>query len=174
MGKTGTGAKAGALAGIIYGIFSGIFSFITLTLYKADIMKVLAIEAAKDYSLTGVHVTAASLYSAAVSIDVVLVIIGGLIAGVILGIIFAYVHGKLPGRNMIIKGEIFGLILWLIFDVLIGALNISTYGVLYYATGMGLGIISLLVFGYLLGTLYNKWGDQDVPMTDEQFNAGKQ
>ena len=60
MGKTGTGAKAGALAGIVYGIFSGIFSFITLTIYKADVMKVLAIEAAKESALTGVHVTAAS------------------------------------------------------------------------------------------------------------------
>lgn len=174
MGKTGAGAKAGALAGIIYGIFSGIFAFITLTIYKADVMKVLAIDAAKESALTGVHVTAASLYSTAVSIAIVLDIIGGLIVGVILGIIFAYVHGKLPGKNMIIKGEIFGLILWLIFDVIIGAMDISTYGVLYYATGMGLGIISLLIFGYLLGTLYSKWGEQDVPITDEQFNAGKQ
>lgn len=174
MGKVGTGAKAGLVAGLVYGIFSGIFGYATLTIYKADVMKFLAKEAATESSLNpSIHITAAELYSLEVDGVVAEAIIGGLIAGLILGIIFAYVHGKLPGKNMIIKGEMFGLILWVLFDVLLGSLDISSYGLLYYLTSIGLDIIALLIFGYLLGTLYNKWSENEAPLTDEQFNAGK-
>lgn len=172
MGKAGTGAKAGAVAGIIYGIIDGVFALLLLIVFKSDVMAFLAKEAATESSALGIKITAAQLYSSELEIAPIEGIIGGLIIGVILGIIFAYAHNKIPGKNMIVKGEIFGVILWVIFDVLLGALDISTYGLNYYSTSIALDVIALLVFGFMLGTLYNKWKANDEPMTDEQFAGG--
>jgi len=173
MGKVGLGAKAGIVAGLVYGIIDGIFGYILFVILKTDIMKGMSKLSAQEYKLFKVHVTAAQLYSSTLAsepYEIALLAIGGLIVGLILGIIFAYVHNKIPGKNMIIKGEIFGVILWIIFSVLIGALNISTYGLVYYLSSIALSIVALIAFGFILGTLYNKWGTKDAPMTDEEFN----
>jgi hypothetical protein len=169
MGKAGSGAKAGVVAGLVYGILDGIFSYILLVIFKADIMKIMTELVPKDAAL-GIHVTAAQLYSDELAIEPVEGVIGGLIIGLILGIIFAYTHNKIPGKNMIIKGEIFGIILWIIFNVIIGAFDIKAYGITYYMVSIALAIIALVAFGFVLGTLYNKWGINDVPVTDEEFN----
>ncbi|AGO60975.1 MULTISPECIES: DUF6789 family protein [Ferroplasma] len=169
MGKAGLGAKAGVVAGLVYGILDGIFAYVVLVIFKTDVMKVMSTLAAKETSL-GIKVTGAQLYSTDLTLAPVEGIVGGLIIGIILGIIFAYTHNKIPGKNMIIKGEIFGLILWIIFDVLIGAVDISTYGLTYYIASIAFDIIPLVVFGFILGTLYNKWEVKDTPVTDEEFN----
>ncbi len=170
MGKVGLGAKAGIVAGLVFGILDGIFAYIVLIIFKTDIMKVMSGLAAKETSL-GVKITGAQLYSTDLALAPAEGIIGGLIIGLILGIIFAYTHNKIPGKNMIIKGEIFGLVLWIIFDVLIGAIDINTYGLTYYLASIAFDIIPLIAFGFVLGTLYNKWEVKDRPMTDEEFNA---
>jgi hypothetical protein len=168
MGKVGTGAKAGSVAGLAYGILDAIFALITLTIFKSDIMKALS----KEITASNIPITAAKLYSFTLDSAVIGGIIGGLIIGIILGIIFAYVHNKIPSKNIVIKGEIFGVILWIIFSVLLGALDIGIYGTTYYLTAIAFDIIPLLVFGFVLGTLYNKWDVKDQPMTDEEFNTG--
>ncbi len=89
--------------------------------------------------------------------------------GLILGIIFAYVYNKIPDKNAIIKGEIFGAILWLIFSVVVGLYNAMIFGLTYYMVSVALGIIPLIVFGYLLGVLYNKWNISTQPVTDTEF-----
>ena len=112
MWKVGTGAKAGAVAGLAYGILDGILAMATLIIFKADVMNELSKEASAE-SAHGITVTAAALYSLTLNLAVAGGIIGGLIIGIILGIIFAYVHNKIPGKNMIVKGEVFGIILCL-------------------------------------------------------------
>lgn len=163
------------VAGFVYGIMDGVFALLLLVVFKSDVMKELAKLAATE-SAAGVKVSASALYSLELELEPVEGIIGGLIMGVILGIIFAYTHNKIPGKNMIVKGEIFGVILWIVFDVLIGALDISTYGLTYYLLSIALGVIALLVFGFMLGILYNKCKEYDGPVPEEQFNnygAGK-
>ena len=70
---------------------------------------------------------------------------------------------------MIIKKEIFSLVIWLIFDVIIDALYIGTFGLSYYMTSVGLGIISLLIFGYLLGKLYTRFEGNDKILTEGEY-----
>jgi hypothetical protein len=73
---------------------------------------------------------------------------------------------------MSVKVEGFGMILWIIFGVLIGLNDLRISGTTYYLTSIVFGIIPLLVFGFILGVLYNKWEIKDKPMTDEEFNSG--
>ncbi len=168
-GEGSTGAEAGLIAGLIFGILDGIFAIITDTIFKSDILKVLTKELASEH----INISASSLYSLELDTGFIEAIIGGLIIGLILGIIFAYVHNKIPGKNIIIKGEMFGIILWIIFDLAIGALDISLYGISYYLVVLGLGVIGLIVFGYILGALFNKWSVAEQPVTDSEFNENR-
>ena len=157
MGKVGTGAIAGAIAGLAWGILGDMVGLISKTLFK-----IVAGHAAS--------INVAALYNQALNQAIIIRrIIGGLIIGIILVIIFAYAHNKIPGKNMVVKGEVFGLILWIIFGVLIGLIGIS-FGIVYYLILLLSNIIPLLVFGFILGVLYNKWEIKDKPITDEEFN----
>lgn len=55
-------------------------------------------------------------------------VLEGIIGGLILGAIFGIVVLRLPGKNDKIKGMAFGLILWILVDVLIGYFSRSEYG----------------------------------------------
>ena len=170
MGEYGTGAKSGLVAGLVYGIISGIIAAVGITLAKSEIIATLNKYIANYPTLVSAGITANSLYSAILILLPVISIIVGLIGGAILGLIFAWAVGKLPGRNDKVKGIIFGMILWILFDVLFGLGSITEYGSLYYIVDIAGGFVGALAFGYVIGILYGKWSLQ--PINDDLIGPG--
>ena len=170
MGEYGTGAKSGLVAGLVYGIISGIIAVIGLSLAKTEIIATLNKYIANYPTLVSAGITANSLYSLIIIIAPVGSVIVGLIGGAILGLIFAWAVGKLPGRNDKVKGLIFGMILWILVDVLFGLGSITEYGSLYYIVDIAGGFVGALAFGYVIGILYGKWSLQ--PINDDIIGPG--
>jgi hypothetical protein len=52
-----------------------------------------------------------------------------------------------------------GILIWVILDVLLGLADLGLLGTSFYLYTLGLSVISLLVFGYVLGFLYGKWAE---------------
>ncbi len=155
MNSAGTGGKAGAVAGLVYGFISGIFAAIGLVIFKSQIMSLL--EKVIQNNAAASVLTASGLYNIALISAPVMAVVVGVLIGLILGLIFGAFHDKLPGKGTVLKGIFFGLILWLIFDVGIGGLDIVEYGFTYYLFNIGTGIIAVLAFGYVLSLMYERW-----------------
>jgi len=95
-------------------------------------------------------------------------IIEGINGGLILGVIFCLAVHKLPGRNDKVKGIAFGIILWLLFDVLLGVGNRSELGNTYYLLTVIAGVIGVVIYGYLLGLLFGKWWVEPSTVTQNE------
>ncbi len=172
MGRGTTGAKAGAVAGILYGVVLSVLTEIILFVDKSSIMSALSVYA-KDFSTAGITLSASSLYNSEVAIAPVGLIIEGIIGGLILGAIFGLAVHRIPGRNDKVKGVAFGIILWLLFDVLLGFLSRTEYGSTYYVLTVAAGLVSVAIYGYVLGALFGKWCVEPSPQEQKdtfQFN----
>jgi hypothetical protein len=156
MGRGSTGAKSGLVAGIIYGIILSVLTEIILFAEKTTIMAVLDVYAS-DLSNSVIKITASQLYSAEVTLAPVGIVIEGIIGGLVLGGIFGLSVNKIPGKNDKVKGMVFGIILWIIFDVLIGLGSRSEYGNTYFVLSVIAGLLAVIIYGYLLGLLFNRW-----------------
>ena len=156
MGRGSTGAKAGAVAGILYGAVLAVLTEIILYVEKSSIMSALSVYA-KEFSTSVITISASSIYNSEVTIAPVGLIIEGIIGGLILGAIFGVAVHRIPGRNDKVKGIAFGLILWILFDVLLGLLSRSEYGNTYYVLTVVAGLVSVVIYGYVLGVLFGKW-----------------
>jgi hypothetical protein len=156
MGRGSTGAKAGVVAGIIYGIILTVLSEIILFVEKSTVMAALTVYA-KDLSNSAITITASEIYNSEILIAPVGLIIEGIIGGLILGAIFGLVVHKLPGRNDKVKGIAFGIILWVLFDVLLGLGDRAELGNIYYLLTVISGLVGVVIYGYLLGLLFGKW-----------------
>jgi hypothetical protein len=151
MGSAGNGAKAGVVAGIAYGIILGIVSYFTLLSTKSTVISVLSQDLPSNSPFTPDQ-----LFGIALLLTPVIVIIAGVIGGLILGAIYGKVIERIPGGSTIIKGIIFGAILWLLVSVLGGIGNIR-YGLQYYLVQVGVGLAGALLFGVLLGYFYGRF-----------------
>lgn len=137
MAEYGRGIKAGIVAGIIYGII-----YLVLVIALADALM------PGFWALMGT----AGFTGAAISILAGSMIVGGIIGGIIFGAIYAAVYGSLPGTS-VVKGITLGIVYWLIFGVALSYGYVATYP-LYTV----LGLISSLVWGALVGILWDKFG----------------
>lgn len=152
MAQFGRGAKAGVLAGLISGVISGVFLYLELQVYKSQIITTI-----QNALPAGSNLDASALANFAILFVPVVMIFGGLIGGLILGLIFAAVQDKYMKRQSLpIRGLIFGLILFVI-DI---ALNLGSvnYGPGALASGLVFSLIGSLIFGYLLGLFFQKFG----------------
>jgi len=156
MGRGSTGAKAGLVAGIIYGIILSVLFEVVLFVEKSTVMAALAVYA-KDLSNSSTTITASEIYHSVILIVPIGFMIEGIFGGLILGAIFGFTVQKLPGRNDKVKGIAFGIILWLLFDVLVGLGNRSEFGNTYYLLTVIGGLVGVVIYGYLLGLLFRKW-----------------
>ncbi|MEM3584574.1 MAG: hypothetical protein QW193_04770 [Nitrososphaerales archaeon] len=151
MGKVVTGIKAGVVSGVIYGVILAPFTYLTLILLKEEIISIIMANLPPGYSIS-----IEEFFNFALTIGIISVFIAGIILGLIFGLIYGWAYEKIPGRTSIIKGIIFGIILWLIFSVILGFGNLQ-YGFTYYLYNLGEGLITSLIFGFLLGFFYNKF-----------------
>ena len=162
MAQYGRGAKAGLVAGLIQGIIVGILSYFIALQFKSVI--VAAMTKSLQNSGTTVPINVNSLADAAIAIIPVFVIIGGLIGGLILGLIFAAVEGRyFKSQSIIVRGLVFGMILFLIDLVL----NIGSfaYGSGYAGLSLVGSLLGSLLFGYLLGFFFQRFGPPVMPAT---------
>jgi hypothetical protein len=84
--------------------------------------------------------------------EAIVAIIGGIIIGALYGRFFE----KVPGSTAIKKGILVGLVLWFLVSILAGLSNLR-YGVAVYLGDAGVGIVTALLFGYLLGYFYGRF-----------------
>ncbi len=152
MGSTGNGAKAGLVAGVAYGIVLGIVSYFTLVSIKSTVITDITNSLPANSTFTPDQV-----YNIALLIAPVFVIIVGVIGGLILGAIYGKLLERIPGGSPVIKGIIFGLVLWLLSSVIGGLGNLGEYGLEYYLANLGTGLVGALIFGVLLGYFYGRF-----------------
>jgi F0F1-type ATP synthase assembly protein I len=155
MGSTGNGAKAGLVAGVAYGIVLGIVSYFTLLSIKSTVLA--DITTSLNNTKSAVNFTPDQVYNIALIVAPVFVIIVGVIGGLILGAIYGKLLERIPGGTPLIKGVIFGIVLWLLASVLLGLGNLGEYGAEYYLTNVGTGLAGALIFGVLLGYFYGRF-----------------
>jgi hypothetical protein len=151
MGSAGNGAKAGVIAGIAYGIVLAIVSYFTLISIKSTVISVLSQNLPPNSPFTPEQ-----LFGIALLLTPVIVTVVGVIGGLILGAIYGKLTEKIPGKSPVIKGIIFGSVLWLLVSVLGGYNNIQ-YGLEYYLVQVGTGLAGALLFGVLLGYFYGRF-----------------
>jgi len=152
MGSTGQGAKAGLVAGVGYGAVLGIVSYFTLLSIKSTVITTITKSLPANSPFTPDQI-----FGIALLVAPVFVVIFGLVGGLILGAIYGKVLERIPGGTPMIKGIIFGAVLWLIVSVLGGLGDLSNYGAEYYLANIGAGLLGALVFGVLLGYFYTRF-----------------
>ena len=138
MADYGRGIKAGIVSGIVYGI-----------IYAVLMVALAEVLVPGFWTFMGMIPGAAGI---AMAMFAGIAIVGGIIGGLIFGVIYAAVYGSLPGSS-VVKGLILSIIFWLIFGV---GLNFGT--VMLYPLMAVLGLISSLIWGALVGVLWDKFG----------------
>jgi hypothetical protein len=151
LGNTVDGVKAGFFAGIVYGIVLAVLSYINVTSDKSVIIAAIT----KNTPATSPF-TPDQLYAIVVIATPVVAAVGGVIGGVIVGAAYGRLFEKIPGASPTVKGIVVAIILWLILSV-IGGLGNLQYGVEEYLGQIGVGLISALLFGFLLGYFYGRF-----------------
>lgn len=156
MAELGRWAKAGIVAGIFYAILSAILGAIVIFIFKETIME-YAEEALINVGITGTDVESLLVFIFPAMIFGI--IIGGIIFGLIFGLIYAALYNSLPGSTSVAKAIILSIIAWLIFSVGLGYSNIASFGIAYYVIGsIVIGIITWIIWGYLLGRFWDRFG----------------
>ncbi|MBX8631671.1 MAG: hypothetical protein KIY12_02800 [Thermoplasmata archaeon] len=125
-----------------------IVAVVFLTVFRDLIISVLS-----KSILPGTSVNVNSLYALAETAAVGVALIGGIIFGLIFGIVFAAASEHIPGRSGVVKGAVFGIIMWLLLGVLLGLADLR-YGIIYYLLSISASLLTALVFGALLGHLF--------------------
>ena len=161
MGRASTGAKSGLVAGLVWGIISALVTAVALIALKQYIINALNSYISGNSAAQQLGLTANELYNTVLIIGPVSDIIVGLIGGMILGAIYGWGVNKIPGENYKIKGVVFGIILWII-GAAFSALSAGEYGVLYTVFNLAGGFVGAIVYGYLLGTFYEKWSREPI------------
>lgn len=152
MGSAGNGAKAGVVAGIAYGLILAVTTYLTLESIKSNVLAAIT-----QQLPSGTQFTPDQIFNIALVVAPIVVVIVGVLGGVILGAIYGKVIERIPGGSTVIKGVIFGVVLWLLASVLGGLGNYGQYGAEYYLAQLGAGLAGALVFGVLLGYFYGRF-----------------
>lgn len=151
MGKIREGGKAGLLAGLIYGVLEAAVVVTLLVIFKSRIISVI-----RSVAVPGTAVNVNAVYNALVVVDAAIAVVFGIIAGLVLGLIFGAVSDRIPGQRGVTKGLVFGFALWLILHVLADYVGNLKYGVTFYLVDIGLGLVTSLAYGALLGIFFER------------------
>ena len=152
------GIKAGIVSGIVYGIIIGILSAI-VTYIMWDTIFAAYESFFGDLGMSGLFTAAQISLSTQIISGFIGGIIGGVIFGLIFGLIYAALYNSLPGSTSMMKGIVLMLIVWLILSVGLGFFSIGMFGMTYYiVNSVVVGLIGTIIWGYLLGTFWDKFG----------------
>ena len=136
---------------MVYGILDAILASVILFALKNTIINAITTRLP-----AGSTISAIAVYNLAIVLVIFVAIFGGIILGLVLGLIFGAVENHIPGKTGVIKGLIFGIVMWLLLSVLGGLPNLSTYGSTFYLAEIAVGLVISLLFGYLMGTLFDR------------------
>jgi hypothetical protein len=151
LGSTSIGAKAGVIAGILYGIVLAVLSYVTLVIDKSQIISALTKSLPANSPFT-----AEQLYGIALELGPITAAGEGLIGGLIVGAIYGRVFERIPGKTSVIKGVLVGVVLWSFIGVF-GSVGNLQYGAGIYLRGVGVDLLSALLFGVLLGYFFGRF-----------------
>jgi len=151
MGNTTNGVKAGVIGGVVYGIVLGISSYFAVIYEKSRIITALTNSLPANSPFTPEQ-----LYGIVVLVTPVILTIGGVIGGLIVGALYGKLFERIPGGSATVKGILVAIVLWLILSVAGGIGNLQ-YGASAYLSGIGVGLVSALLFGFLLGYFYGRF-----------------
>lgn len=156
MADFGRGIKAGIVSGIIYGIISVIFGAITAVIYWETILS----------NYAGITVGAADMMGVIgflIPILAIAGIIGGIIFGLIFGLIYAAIYNSLPGSTSVMKAIVLALIGWVLLSLGMGYGNLAVDTMYYVVGNVIFGLIGWIIWGYLLGVFWDKFGAKPAP-----------
>jgi len=128
--------KIGAIAGLIAGITAGIITFIFLNIGN----------------IIGLPIPWAFTFPPITDIATIHIILG-MIWGIILGIIYSKVHDLIPGKS-ISKGLIFGMVIFLIFNIRQASASVAYGFTLHAVSHIFIGFPMWVSFGLVLGVIY--------------------
>jgi hypothetical protein len=145
------GVKSGAVAGMVSGIISAI---LTAALTFALLASFFGLGLAIGFDLAAIAISSA-----------VYAVVGGIIGGVIFGAIFAFLYNKIPGTTTRSKAIVLALGYWFIVSVLF-SLGDLFIGGLWYGAVVGVGLLTSLIFGFVLSMMWDRFGPtKRVPTT---------
>ena len=151
MGSAVNGVKAGVVAGVIYGVILAVSSYFTVVSEKS------IIESAISKNLpSNSPFTVAQLYGIVLLAAPVVAVIGGIAGGITVGAAYGRLFERIPGGSSTVRGIVVGIVLWFILSVLGGLGNLQ-YGIITYLSGVGVGLVSAIIFGFLLGYFYGRF-----------------
>ncbi|OLD02891.1 hypothetical protein AUG19_07000 [archaeon 13_1_20CM_2_54_9] len=158
MAEYGRGAKAGVVAGLVCGVILAIGYYALFTLVQDTVR-----QAIQDALPVGSVITVDQALAAALVLLVVGTFVGTIVVGAILGLVFAAAHNKyMQSKSLAMRGIVFGVILWIIG--ILSNIGSFSYGATYIGLSVLIGLIASLVYGYLLGTFFGRFGPkQQVP-----------
>ena len=152
-------AKAGAVAGVIYGFLSAIAGIIYMVVMREEVISTIrtALSAYGDLPITAEDVYPMSLVGAIPG-----GLINGLIVGVILAFVFAIIYKELIGKNSMIKGLCFSILILIAVGLGEMAAPGLSAGIILlnsrFLPSLALGVLFFLAYGYLLGMFYDRFG----------------
>ena len=150
MGSPSKGAISGAIAGLVYGGIFAAVGYLTLLSTRAAIIEGIVRNLPANSSYTPDQ-----LFNSALMTTPFIALLVGIAGGVVLGSFYGWFFEKIPGRGSVVRGLVFGLVFWFFFSVIGGLGNIE-YGVGYYAFESAIGLVTALLFGWLLGYSYGR------------------
>lgn len=149
MGKVREGGRAGLLAGLVYAALEATVVVTLLITYRNHVIAIISSELP-----SGSTVDVNSVYDSLVAVDAAVAVVFGILAGLVLGLVYGAVSDRIPGQRGVTKGLVFGFVLWLILHVVADYFENLKYGVTFYLVDIGLGLVTSLVFGGLLGIFF--------------------
>lgn len=151
MGKIRDGAKSGLISGALFAIMeAAVIAFLMLN-FKSSILRVIEMEfpSTSALSINGA-------YNILVTSDVLIGALFGVTLGIALGVFFGIFSEHIPGRSYVTKGIVLGVALWLVIHVTFDYFENFKYGASFYVVDILLGLITSLVYGSLLATLFER------------------
>ncbi len=152
-------AKAGAVAGVIYGFLTAIAGMVYMVMMREEVISSIR-TALSGYG--NLPITAEDIYPMALMGAIPGGLINGLIVGIILAFVFAVLYNELIGKNSMIKGLCFSVLILIAVGIgEMAAPRLSAGLILLnsnFLPSLALGVIFFLAYGYLLGMFYDKFG----------------
>lgn len=151
MGKIRDGAKSGLISGALFAIMEAAVIAFLMLYFKGSILSVMGMGLPTNSALS-----VNGIYNILVISDVLIGVLFGITLGMVLGIFFGIFSERIPGRNYVTKGIVLGVVLWLVIHVTLDYFENFKYGASFYVVDILLGLITSLVYGGLVATLFKR------------------